>query len=57
YLKLIKNKTYIFKYKEDRWKSSKLKNKKNILTVIINKKLKEILLGNIIEFLDFKTRI
>ncbi|KAF2175151.1 hypothetical protein K469DRAFT_724408 [Zopfia rhizophila CBS 207.26] len=56
YLGLIENKTCVFEHEGDRWKSSKLRNKRDMLTVVIDRKLKEMLLGDVVEFLDFKTR-
>ncbi|KAF2175648.1 hypothetical protein K469DRAFT_723860 [Zopfia rhizophila CBS 207.26] len=43
-------------YLEDRWKASKLISKKEMSTIIINRKLKEMLLCDITKFLDSKTR-
>ncbi|KAF2177369.1 putative mitochondrial chaperone bcs1 [Zopfia rhizophila CBS 207.26] len=56
YLGLVKNKTCVFEHEGDRWKPSKSRNKRDMSTVIINKKLKEMLLGDVAEFLDPKTR-
>ncbi|KAF2259157.1 putative mitochondrial chaperone bcs1 [Lojkania enalia] len=56
YLGLVKNKTCVFEHEGNRWKSSKSRNKRNMSTVIIDNKLKEMLLGDVAEFLDPKTR-
>lgn len=56
YLKSVKNKTSVFEHQGDRWKASKSMAKREMSTVIIDKKLKEMLLGDVAEFLDPKTR-
>ncbi|KAF2005431.1 P-loop containing nucleoside triphosphate hydrolase protein [Amniculicola lignicola CBS 123094] len=56
YLESVKNKTSVFKHQGDRWKASKTMAKRKMSTVIINTKLKEMLLSDVAEFLDPKTR-
>ncbi|KAF2874457.1 P-loop containing nucleoside triphosphate hydrolase protein [Massariosphaeria phaeospora] len=56
YLESVGNKTCVFEHQGDRWKASKSMAKREMSTVIINKKLKEMLLGDVAEFLDPKTR-
>ncbi|PVH91525.1 putative mitochondrial chaperone bcs1 [Periconia macrospinosa] len=56
YLDTVKNKTSVFEHQGDRWKASKSMAKREMSTVIIDKKLKETLLGDVAGFLDPKTR-
>ncbi|KAF1976644.1 P-loop containing nucleoside triphosphate hydrolase protein [Bimuria novae-zelandiae CBS 107.79] len=56
YLESVENKTCVFEHQLDRWKASRSMAKREMSTVIINRKLKEMLLGDVTEFLDPKTR-
>jgi chaperone BCS1 len=56
YLESVENQTCVFEHQGDRWKASKSMAKREMSTVIINRKLKETLLSDVSEFLDPKTR-
>lgn len=56
YLKQVENKICVFEHEANRWKTSKARKKRDISTVIINNELKEMLLEDVAEFLDPKTR-
>ncbi|KAF1972043.1 putative mitochondrial chaperone bcs1 [Bimuria novae-zelandiae CBS 107.79] len=56
YLESVKNKTCVFEHQGDMWKASKSMAKREMSTVIIDKKLKDMLLDDVSEFLDPKTR-
>ncbi|PVH92388.1 putative mitochondrial chaperone bcs1 [Periconia macrospinosa] len=56
YLDTVKNKTPVFEHQGDRWKASKSMAKREMSTVIIDRKLKKMLLDDVAEFLDPKTR-
>ncbi|KAF2744342.1 putative mitochondrial chaperone bcs1 [Sporormia fimetaria CBS 119925] len=56
YLESVENKTCVFEHQEDMWKASRSMAKREMSTVIINRELKEMLLGDVTEFLDPKTR-
>ncbi|KAH7108769.1 BCS1 N terminal-domain-containing protein [Dendryphion nanum] len=56
YLGLRENKTCVFEHEGNRWKPSKLRSKRDASTVIIDKKQKEMLLDDVAEFLDPKTK-
>ncbi|KAH7111260.1 putative mitochondrial chaperone bcs1 [Dendryphion nanum] len=56
YLKQVKNKTCVFDHEGNRWKNSKARNKRDVSTVIVKEKVKEMLLGDVAEFLDPETR-
>ncbi|PSN59001.1 P-loop containing nucleoside triphosphate hydrolase protein [Corynespora cassiicola Philippines] len=56
YLESVKNKTCVFEHQADRWKASKPMVRREISTVIINRELKKMLLDDVTEFLDPKTR-
>ncbi|KAF2177325.1 hypothetical protein K469DRAFT_809530, partial [Zopfia rhizophila CBS 207.26] len=56
YLALVQKKTSVFEHDKARWKPSKPKSKIDMSTVIINEKLKEMLLGDVAEFLNPKVR-
>jgi chaperone BCS1 len=56
YLGLVENKTSVFEHQGDRWKPSKSRNKRHISTVILDKKVKEVLVNDISDFLHPTTR-
>lgn len=56
YLDTVKNKTPVFEHQGDRWKASRSMAKRDMSTVIIDKKLKKMLLDDVAEFLNPRTR-
>ncbi|KAH8695736.1 mitochondrial chaperone bcs1 [Phaeosphaeriaceae sp. PMI808] len=56
YLGLVQNKTSVFEHQGDMWKLSKPRNKRQTSTVVLNKKVKDVLVNDISEFLDPITR-
>jgi chaperone BCS1 len=56
YLGLVQNKTSVFEHQGDKWKSSKSRNKRHISTLILDEKVKEVLVNDISDFLNPTTR-
>ncbi|KAL5373610.1 hypothetical protein PMIN06_012491 [Paraphaeosphaeria minitans] len=56
YMGLVENKTCVFEHKNDRWKSSRSKSKRDAATVVIKEDLKKMLIDDVAEFLDPQTR-
>ncbi|KAF2194997.1 putative mitochondrial chaperone bcs1 [Zopfia rhizophila CBS 207.26] len=56
YLALVKNNTCVFKHQGEEWTRSKLRSKRDMSTVVLNNELKEMLVGDISDFLNPTTR-
>lgn len=56
YLKQVKNTTCVFEHKDGKWIPSKFRNKRNLSTMVLNKKLKKALVNDISDFLNLETR-
>jgi mitochondrial chaperone BCS1 len=57
YLKLLKNKTSVFEYRDTDWKKTRVIDVRPLDTVILNEKKKTALLEDIQAFLDPQTRV
>ncbi|KAH8704294.1 BCS1 N terminal-domain-containing protein [Phaeosphaeriaceae sp. PMI808] len=56
YLGLVQDKTSVFEHEANTWKLSKPRSKRQISTVVLNKKVKEVLVNDISDFLKPATR-
>ena len=56
YLKLVKNKTSVFEYRDRGWKKTRAINKRPLDTVILDEQKKKALVEDIKDFLDPETR-
>lgn len=56
YMTLVENKTCVFDHEDNRWKPSRSKNKRDAATVVIKEKVKNMLIDDVDDFLNPRTR-